>query len=146
MRSRISISAKNASLSLLPAANMETYPGSGNDDFLARRGALREPLAGFRLPRVILGLIDSELDNLIREAFHCDDADDTFRGMLRAAMDRIQPNNVLTSLCAYHIGFEGDPRAEPTTELTLLATVLPSSLTRSEAIRAIGELLAVLQR
>ena len=58
--------------------------------------------------------------------------------MLRAAIDRIQPN-VLTSLCAYRIDFEGNP-----TELSLLVTVLPGSLTPSEAIQAIVELSAVL--
>lgn len=53
----------------------------------------------------------------------------------------IQPE-VLTSLCAYRIGFSGDA----CTELTLLVTVLPGSLTPSEAIQAIVEFLAVLER
>lgn len=60
--------------------------------------------------------------------------------MLRAAVDRIQPD-VLTSLCAYRIGFEGNP-----TELSLLVAVLPGSLTTLEAIQAIEELSAVLER
>ena len=130
--------------------NMEIYTGGEDDNFLARRGAIRVPSPGLPIPfspwvgpypRVVVGLIDGELDSLVRKAFDCDDADDTFRGMLRAAMDRIQPD-VLTSLCAYRIGFLGDT----CTELTLLVTVLPGSLTPSEAIQAIAELLAVLEK
>jgi hypothetical protein len=135
-----------------PPVNMETYTGSDDDFFLARRGALRKPSPQytpvFNLtptvgppPRLIRGLIDSELDNLVRTAFDCDDCDNTFRGMLRAAIDAIQPD-VLTSLCAYRIGFEDDF----CTELTMLVTVLPGSLTTSEAIQAIGDLLAVLEK
>jgi hypothetical protein len=148
---------KNAfSLTLLPAnmelppVNMDTYTGGDNDLFLVRRGALREPSADLQHspyptvgppPRVLAGLIESELDNLIRTAFDCDDSDNTFRGMLRGAIDRIQPNT-LTSLCAYRIRFQGDPY----TELTLLVTVLPGSLTTSEAMEAMEEFLAVLER
>jgi len=129
---------------------MDTYIGGEFDSFLARRGALREPsqhIHVFNSPtvgsplRVVSALLNSELDNLIHAAFDCDDNDDTFRGMLRATIDAIKPN-ILTSICAYHIGFAGDP----CTELTLLITVLPGSLTTSEAIQAIGELLVVLQR
>jgi len=126
--------------------NMDTYSGGEGDDFLARRGVIREPLRGLPYtfagshPRVVAGLINGELDNLVREAFDCGDADDTFRGMLRAAIDRIQPD-VVTSLCAYCIGFEGN-----STELSLLVTVVPGSLTPSEAIQAIVELSAVLER
>jgi len=126
--------------------NMETYSGNDDDGFLARRGALREPLRGLPYPfggshpRGIAGLTDGELDNLLRELFECDDSDNSFRGMLRAAVDRVR-SNVLTSLCAYRIGFEGNP-----TELSLLVTVLPGSLTTWEAIQVIGELSAVLER
>jgi len=131
---------------------MDAYIGGEFDAFLARRGALREPSPQythvFNLSptvgpplRVVSRLLDSELDNLIHAAFDCDDNDNTFRGMLRATIDAIKPN-ILTSICAYRIGFAGDP----CTELTLLITVLPGSLTTSEAIQAIGELLAVLER
>ena len=159
MSSTIVISAKNASslALLLPpnwelAPNMDTYTGGNYDRFLARRGTLRGPspqyVPVFSLtptvgppPRRIRGLIDSELDNLVRTAFDCDDSDNTLRGMLRAAIDAIQPD-IFTSLCAYRIGFAGDPCSE----LTLLVTVLPGSLTTSEAIQAIGDLLVVLER
>lgn len=126
--------------------NMDTYSGGEGDDFLARRGTIREPSRGLPYPfagshpRIVAGLIDGELDNLVREAFDCGDADNTFRGLLRAAIDGIQPD-VLTSLCAYRIGFEGN-----STELSLLVTVLPGSLTPSEAIQAIVKLSAVLER
>jgi len=129
-----------------PDLNMETYSGNDDDGFLARRGALREPSRGLPYPfagshpRGIAGLTNGELDNLLRELFECDDSDNSFRGMLRAAVDRVRPN-VLTSLCAYRIGFEGNP-----TELSLLVTVLPGSLTTWEAIQVIGELSAVLER
>ena len=86
-------------------------------------------------------MIDDELNNLVCEAFDCADTDDTFRGKLRAAICRIQPS-VLTSICAYRIGFEDDA----TTELSLLITVLPGSLSPAQAVNAIGELSVVLER
>ncbi|GAB1312638.1 hypothetical protein MFIFM68171_02848 [Madurella fahalii] len=101
---------------------MDISTGSETDDFLARRGAIHAPA---RQPRP--------------RAFDCDDTDDTFRGRLRDAVDCIKPD-VLTSLCAYRIGFEGS-----TTELSLLVTVLPGSLTPSEAVQAIIKLSAVLE-
>lgn len=138
----------NISSTTLILSIMDTYVGSEGDGFLARRGAIRSPSGGLSSPfvgshpRVVSGFsIHSELDRLVCEAFDCDDGDDTFRGKLRAAMDRIQPN-VLTSLCAYRIGFAGDACTEP----TLLVTVLPGSLAPSEAIQAIMGLLAVLER
>jgi len=134
-------------LILSHSPKMEPYTGNESDGFLARRGAIRGPSSGLPLPfvgshpRVIAGLIDDELDNLVCEAFDCADTDDTFRGKLRAVMCRIQPG-VLTSICAYRIGFEGDAA----TELSLLITVLPGSLSPAQAVNAIGELSVVLER
>jgi hypothetical protein len=126
---------------------MDIYTGNESDDFLARRGAIRRPSRGLphpyvgSHPRVVASLTDRELDNLVLEAFDCNDTEDTFRGLLRKAVDGIKPD-VLTSLCAYRIGFEGNDA----TELSLLVTVCPGSLTRSQAIQAIVELSAILER
>lgn len=125
---------------------MEVYLGQPNDDFLVRRGAIQVsrnapyPVPG-SYPRVVAPLSDGELDNLVREAFDCNDAENTFRGLIRKAIGCINPN-ALTSFCAYRIGFEGEDKTEP----SLLITVTPGSLTKSESIAAISELYSALER
>jgi len=135
--------ASSSGLNLCKDINMETYSG---ERFLMRRGLIREPLRGLPYPfggshpRVVTGLMDTELDHLVMTAFDCEDTETTLRGMLRAAVDAIKPN-ILTSHCVYRIGFENN-----STEITLLVTVLPGSLAMSEASQAITALLAVLER
>jgi hypothetical protein len=127
---------------------MNIYLGSPDDNFLARRGAIHaptEPLPYSSMqvsyhPRVVEPLIDEELDNLVREAFDCNDAEDTFRGQLRQAVEYVKPD-VLTSLCAYRIGFEFHAA-----ELSLLVTVLPGSLTQHESVEVFLALTSVLER
>jgi len=100
--------------------NMETDSG---ESFLMWRGLIREPLRGLPYPfggshpRVVTGLMDTELDHLVMTAFDCEDAEATLEGMLRAAVDAIKPN-ILTSHCVYRIGFENNA-----TEITLVYSI-----------------------
>jgi hypothetical protein len=125
---------------------MDIYLGSADDDFRVRRGAIHAStealphLSKGYHPRVIEPLIDEELDNQLREAFDCNDAKDTFRGRLRQAVEYVKPD-VLTSLCAYRIGFEFHAA-----ELSLLVTVLPGSLTQHESVEVLLALAYVLER
>lgn len=124
---------------------MDIYLGSEDDDFLVRRGATYAPSESFPVPstdshlRVVEPLINEELDNLVRKAFDCNEAEDTFRGQLRQAVENVKPD-ALTSICAYRIGFEFDAM-----ELSLLVTVIPGSLTERESVDVLLQLAFVLE-
>lgn len=131
-------------------ATMELITGSNEDDFLVRFAHKREPILQSTdfiigtIPRVVFDFVDgAELDELIFKLFDCSDEDDTFRGHLRQAVDRVKPS-VLTSVCVFRIGFSSDNTEDA--ELTLLATVKPGSTTREEAAHMIRELRGTMER
>lgn len=124
---------------------MELLTPTDGEDFIVRLAFKRNmprlyPLVlGTPNPRRKLPLVDGEmLDELIWTAFNCDDTDDTFRGHLRQAVAAVKDDDVLTSLCAWRMGDEAD--TSQTADLTLLATVLPDSTSRAEAIQMIEKI------
>lgn len=128
-------------------SGMELFDPVGPESFVIRLALRRTvPLMypGAPMPRHLLPLVDGEvLDELLCAAFDCDDTDGTFRGHLRQAVDGVK-EHVLTSLCAWRMGEGLDTSSEA--ELTLLATVLPGSISRAEAIAMIEALRKVLER
>ena len=133
-------------------SNMAITIGGEDDNFLARLGVNRVAHAppSWASPvvsppaRVVLPLFRGlELDDLVCTAFDRDNTEDTFRGRLLGVVECTKAN-ILTSLCGYRIGFKWE--SSEAAELTLLVTVFPGSLSKSEAFQLIPELQAVLKR
>lgn len=145
-----SVSTGLQSGAVLTAFKMEIIAPVNEGGFVVREAFKRDmphglyPVVMGSSKRVEFALVDGEeLDELICKAFDCDDTDNTFRGYLREAVARVNPN-AFTSACGWRIGVEADTCQ--TAEPTLLITVRPGSINQMEAISMIKHLRQVLHR